>query len=74
MPENRHELYLTPEFASRFDQIEKATIAGDASAAQVYEEIVRMMRDLEDGTEKGSRRTTAGQTRTLSGSKDGPSK
>ena len=53
MPENRHELYLTPEFASRFDQIEKATIAGDARAAQVYEEIVRIMRDLGDGTEKG---------------------
>src|SRR6266508_5009268 len=53
MPENRHKLYLTAEFAGRFDQIEEATIAGDAQAARVYQELVRMMRDLEDGTEKG---------------------
>ena len=53
MPENRHELYLTAEFAGRFDQIEEATIAGDAQAARVYQELVRMMRDLGDGTEKG---------------------
>ncbi|TCO43450.1 hypothetical protein EV646_11226 [Kribbella antiqua] len=51
--EPRHELYLTPEFAARFNAIEQAALNGDETAIRVYEHLVELIDNLEDGTENG---------------------
>jgi hypothetical protein len=51
--DGRHELCLTPEFAARFNAIEQAVLKGDEAAIPVYERLVELIDDLEDGTESG---------------------